>query len=256
MGSDQDILSRLPDPPEPAAEAREAAIAMALRRFDDHAGMAGSPTPQRRVFVKTRYRYAMAACLVVGIATPLAWHYLGDSRQPDSFQMAAGTVRQAEPAPMPMKTMADTDMKLRADEVPRSAPTLSYAPPPPAQPSARNSAVAPGGAPSTTTPSSAWEACTAPEPETRIEGCTRLAEDQSQNQKLRAVAYLNRGAARAQRGELDLAIADYSEAITLDPAYAVAFYNRSLVHAAKGQSDQAAADRARAINIDPAYGAR
>jgi tetratricopeptide (TPR) repeat protein len=255
MGSDHDILSCLPDAPAPSMEAREATIALALQRFDGHAAAVGS-SPRRSA--RTGWRYAAAACLALGIATPFAWHYVDGNRQAEQFQMAAGTAHRIESPPTPMKTASDVQVKALAEAEPRSAPMLSYAPPAPTPPydgdRAAKPPAKPSAAPSTTSP--AWEACAAPEPERRIEGCTRLVEDQSQNQKLRAVAYLNRGAAHTQRGELDRALADYNEAIALDPDYAVAFYNRSLVHAAKGETDLAAADRARAIRIDPAYGAR
>jgi tetratricopeptide (TPR) repeat protein len=48
-----------------------------------------------------------------------------------------------------------------------------------------------------------------------------------------AVAFYNRGGAHYAKGELDPAIADYSEAIRLDPKLAVAFYNRGGAHYAK-----------------------
>jgi tetratricopeptide (TPR) repeat protein len=43
----------------------------------------------------------------------------------------------------------------------------------------------------------------------------------------RAAAYINRGVAWAARGEYDRALADYSEALRLDPRYADAYNNRA-----------------------------
>jgi tetratricopeptide (TPR) repeat protein len=261
MGSDQDILSRLPQAPAPLPEAREAAIAAALQRFDEHAqGTVRSPTRHGM----PRVRQLLAASVVVGIAAPVAWHYLGSARQPEQFQMASGVVHPAEPArPKVIADRLESEVlaKRTAEAEPRSPAGLAYAPqlqsvvppPVPAQPRARDQA---GAEPRAVPPSPDWEACTAPEPDRRITGCTRIAHDQSQNRQLRAVAYLNRGAAHAQQGQLDRAIADYSEAIGLDPNYAVAFYNRSLVYLTKGETDRASADRDRAISIDPAYQSR
>src|SRR4051812_41623232 len=93
MGSDQDILSRLPQAPVPSPEAREAAIAKALAQFDEPAQDA---MPSRARRGTSRVRQLLAASVVVGIAAPAAWHYLGSARQPEQFQMASG-VRQAEP---------------------------------------------------------------------------------------------------------------------------------------------------------------
>jgi tetratricopeptide (TPR) repeat protein len=261
MGSDHDILSRLPQAPAPSPEAREAAIAKALAQFDDPAAGA---VPSRALRGMPRVRQLLAASVVVGIAAPVAWHYLGSARQPDRFEMASGVLNQAEPTrPKVIADRLEDQVQSKASaEVERRSPAgLAYAPqlqslpppPVPAQPRARESVAA---AVPQSPPSSDWEACTATEPDRRIGACTRIAEDQSQNRQLRAVAYLNRGAAHAQQGQLDRAIADYREAIGLDPNYAVAFYNRSLVYFAKGEAERASADRDRAINIDPAYRAR
>ena len=264
MGSDQDILSRLPQAPAPSTEVREAAIAKALAQFDEHAqapAMRGLQNPRIR---QVRIRQVIAAGIVVGIAVPATWFYLGGARQPEQYQMASGVVRQVEPTPLKTAVEMRTNevrAKASAEAEPRSPAGLAYAPqlqsvvppPVPAQPRVRDQAAT---EPRAVPPSADWEACTASEPDRRIAGCTRIADDQSQNRQLRAVAYLNRGAAHAQQGQLDRAIADYSEAIGLDPNYAVAFYNRSLVYLTKGETDRASADRDRAISIDPAYRAR
>ena len=45
-----------------------------------------------------------------------------------------------------------------------------------------------------------------------------------------AAAFMTRGNALAEKGDLDRAIADYTEVIRLSPAYAYAFFNRALVY--------------------------
>ena len=47
-------------------------------------------------------------------------------------------------------------------------------------------------------------------------------------------AFLNRGNAYGDKGDFDRAIADYNEAIRLDPKYAVAYNNRGIAYRDKG----------------------
>ena len=65
------------------------------------------------------------------------------------------------------------------------------------------------------------------------------------------MAFNNRGNAYSDKCDFDRAIADYSEAIGLDPKYARAFNNRANAYRAKGDADRAAADHNEAIRIDP-----
>jgi lipoprotein NlpI len=66
-----------------------------------------------------------------------------------------------------------------------------------------------------------------------------------------AAAFNNRGSAYSDKGDLDRAIADYNEAIRLDPTSARAFNNRGFAYRAKGDLDRAIADYSEAIGIDP-----
>lgn len=84
MGSRQDIAGLLPDGPPPSAGARERAVEAALRGFDaKYAQGNGAGTrlrrdaPSRSLFM-TRLAPALAACLVLAIATPVAWHVSRD----------------------------------------------------------------------------------------------------------------------------------------------------------------------------------
>src|SRR5688572_19202856 len=59
-----------------------------------------------------------------------------------------------------------------------------------------------------------------------IAGCTRVIDHQKQKPKGRAAAYYNRGNAHAAKGDQTAAVADYDEAIKLEPKNARAFNNR------------------------------
>ena len=63
------------------------------------------------------------------------------------------------------------------------------------------------------------------------------------------LAFFGRAQSRAIRGELDLAVADFSQSIRLDPQFAPAFYGRGLVHEKQGDLDHALEDLTQAINL-------
>jgi tetratricopeptide (TPR) repeat protein len=66
-----------------------------------------------------------------------------------------------------------------------------------------------------------------------------------------AVAYRERGVALSQKGDNDKAIADYNQAIRLNPNYARAYINRGNAYDDKGDYDKAIADYNQAIRLDP-----
>jgi tetratricopeptide (TPR) repeat protein len=66
-----------------------------------------------------------------------------------------------------------------------------------------------------------------------------------------ALAYNNRGMAYAGKGDYDRAIADYTQALRLDPNIALAHNNRGMAYADKGDYDWAIADYTQALRIDP-----
>jgi len=68
-----------------------------------------------------------------------------------------------------------------------------------------------------------------------------------------ALAYFNRGLARYAKQAYDEAIADYDGAIRLDPKFALAYNNRGYVWHAKQDYDKAIADYDGAIRLDPMY---
>jgi tetratricopeptide (TPR) repeat protein len=66
-------------------------------------------------------------------------------------------------------------------------------------------------------------------------------------------AYNNRGYAWTEKKEYDKAIADFNEAIRLDPKSAIPYNNRGDAWEAKGEYDKAIADYNEAIRLDPKY---
>jgi lipoprotein NlpI len=67
------------------------------------------------------------------------------------------------------------------------------------------------------------------------------------------MAFNNRGYAYSDKGDNDRAIADYDEAIRIDPKDANAFYNRGIAWLEKDNPDRAVADYNEAIRIDPTF---
>jgi tetratricopeptide (TPR) repeat protein len=68
------------------------------------------------------------------------------------------------------------------------------------------------------------------------------------------LAYVNRGIVFKDRGETYKALEDFNMALILNPSYANAYYNRGWIFAETGQLDRAVEDYTRAIEIDPANG--
>ena len=68
-----------------------------------------------------------------------------------------------------------------------------------------------------------------------------------------ANAYYDRGIGYQHKGQDDLAIADYSQALRLDPNNALAYYGRGLSYRHKDQDDLAIADYTQALRINPTY---
>jgi tetratricopeptide (TPR) repeat protein len=66
-------------------------------------------------------------------------------------------------------------------------------------------------------------------------------------------AFNNRGKAWGIKGELDVAIADFNEAIRLDPGNAEAYFNRATAWSVKGDEDKASPDFKEAIRLRPQY---
>jgi len=84
----------------------------------------------------------------------------------------------------------------------------------------------------------------------RIDGCTRVLNDGKEPPPHQAIAYNLRGGAWLIKRDLDRAIADFDQAIRLNPEYAAAYYSRGTARDQKGDSDGAIADFDRAIGLD------
>ena len=64
-----------------------------------------------------------------------------------------------------------------------------------------------------------------------------------------AKTYYNRGLAHAKKGEVELAIKDYTQAIALKPDYAEAYYNRGGAWLRLGEREKAKSDLATARDM-------
>jgi tetratricopeptide (TPR) repeat protein len=66
-----------------------------------------------------------------------------------------------------------------------------------------------------------------------------------------AEAYFRRGVAYGKMERYEEAIADFSKALELSPAYSAAYYNRGTCHGRAGRYDEAIADFSKALDLDP-----
>ena len=69
----------------------------------------------------------------------------------------------------------------------------------------------------------------------------------------RGAEYVERGNALANKGDYDKAIADYNQALTINPNDADSYYNRGIARYSKGDYDKAIADYTEALAINPKY---
>jgi tetratricopeptide (TPR) repeat protein len=86
-----------------------------------------------------------------------------------------------------------------------------------------------------------------------IAACARTIQSHETSTKSRAEAYNSRGYDYRTKGDLDHAIADYTDAIRLDPTFVLAYKNRGIGYQAKGDLDRAIADYTEAIRLDPTF---
>src|SRR5262249_7116630 len=86
-----------------------------------------------------------------------------------------------------------------------------------------------------------------------VAGCgkpAREAAEPTQPKLQDARAYNKRGNDHADKGDWARAIADFTEAIRLRPAF-VTYYNRGFAYGKKGDVDSAIADFTEAIRLEP-----
>jgi tetratricopeptide (TPR) repeat protein len=96
------------------------------------------------------------------------------------------------------------------------------------------------------------ERCDSPSsnPAAATKACTSIIDSLDDGYVIET-AYLHRGIAYQKKGNYAGAIADFSEAINLNPAYADAYFHRGTAYRAKGDYDSAIADLDQAIQLDP-----
>ncbi len=85
----------------------------------------------------------------------------------------------------------------------------------------------------------------------QIEGCSALIDAGDEKPETVAVAHNNRGNAYVTKGEYDLAIKDYDEALKLKQDYARALNNRGVAYKKKGDIDRALEDLDQSIKLNP-----
>jgi lipoprotein NlpI len=90
--------------------------------------------------------------------------------------------------------------------------------------------------------------CMAKRGDETIRACTEAIENPAGDL---AWAFNNRGNAYRAKGDFDRALADYNQAISLDPRYEFAYNGRGNVYSYKGDLDRALADYNQAITLDP-----
>jgi tetratricopeptide (TPR) repeat protein len=86
-----------------------------------------------------------------------------------------------------------------------------------------------------------------------ISACTALIDSGRGNAHGLSEAAYNRGNAYARIGDYDHAIADYDQAIRLNPTMALAFDNRGRAYSEKNQFERAIADYDQAIRLNPNF---
>jgi tetratricopeptide (TPR) repeat protein len=86
-----------------------------------------------------------------------------------------------------------------------------------------------------------------------LTACSNILQRGEESRDNQAVAYSSRGDAYRAKGLFDMAFADYTRAIELNPNYEQAYYGRSYIYMKKGEFDAAIADCTRAISANPKY---
>jgi tetratricopeptide (TPR) repeat protein len=97
-----------------------------------------------------------------------------------------------------------------------------------------------------------WMKCLgleAPTIDTVIDGCTAVIRSGREQHEKLATAFDNRGVAYKHKGQYDLALEDYEQAIRLNPSNAHAYNNRGVVYRIKGEYARAIADYDEAISL-------
>ena len=86
----------------------------------------------------------------------------------------------------------------------------------------------------------------------RLDGCSAMIKGGREKGDKLAEVFNYRGVAYRLKGDHERAIADYAQAIRLNPKFAAAFNNRGVAYDHKGDFDRAIADYDQAIKLKPA----
>lgn len=95
----------------------------------------------------------------------------------------------------------------------------------------------------------AW--CKSDDIDRKMSGCSALINSGEETPATLAIAYLNRGNALSQNGQIDLAIHDYDESLKRDATNAEALGARGCALAHKGDFDRALTDLDASLKMDP-----
>lgn len=88
-------------------------------------------------------------------------------------------------------------------------------------------------------------------PEIQLSACSEIIANSAYSPIDKAMAFRNRGRARSDAGALDLALADLSEAIRLNPTEGPLYINRGLVRVRLNDLSGAIVDYSAAIRLNP-----
>jgi len=89
-------------------------------------------------------------------------------------------------------------------------------------------------------------------PSARIAGCSLIIEAAPSSEVL-AIAFMNRGIARATSGGLNDALSDFDAALDASPGMTVVHYNRGNLHLDLGNHVAASRDFSAVIEVEPGF---
>src|SRR2546427_3211313 len=90
-------------------------------------------------------------------------------------------------------------------------------------------------------------------PALQLSACSSIIDSGKETRSNLALAFNNRGVAYSNQGDLARAIADYDQAIRLDPSQAIAFNNRGVSYSKEGDIEQSIRDFDQAIELKPDF---